>query len=217
MSWFTRIFHSRNLYGDLAEEMRAHIEEKTEQFVREGMSREEAMQAARRAFGNATLIEERGREAWQWPRLESLLADAKFALRQLRRSPGFAVTAVLTLALGIGANTAIFTLIDSIMLRPLPYPQQDRLMAIDSIDNGRAAAISPRAGFGPGRSTRSRSLRSRATRPDTESNVAGNDESERVFGSAVTVNTFDTLGFVRRWAASSHRRMRSPARIWWSC
>ena len=142
MSWFTRIFRRRNLYGDLAEEMREHIAEKTEQFMREGMSREDATRAARRAFGNAALIEERGREAWQWPRLESLLADAKFALRQLRRSPGFAVTAVLTLALGIGANTAIFTLVDSIMLRPLPYPQQERLVAFVP-DNGQSRRLFP--------------------------------------------------------------------------
>src|SRR5580658_9581813 len=117
MSSFTRVvsrifWRRRERYSGLAEEIREHLEEKTEQFVREGMSREEAVRAARWAFGNATLIEEQGREAWQWPRLESLIADAKFALRQLRRSPGFALTAVLTLALGIGANTAIFTLID---------------------------------------------------------------------------------------------------------
>src|ERR1700751_5256427 len=101
MSWFARLFRRDDLYNDLAEEMREHLEEKTEQFMREGMSREEAEHAARRAFGNATLIEERGREAWQWPRLESLLADAKFALRRIRNSPGFAATAILTLALGI--------------------------------------------------------------------------------------------------------------------
>ena len=185
MSWFTRIFRRRNLYGDLAEEMREHIAEKTEQFMREGMSREDATRAARRAFGNAALIEERGREAWQWPRLESLLADAKFALRQLRRSPGFAVTAVLTLALGIGANTAIFTLVDSIMLRPLPYPQQERLVRI--------------SGYFPKGWIRAWQERSQSLEwisgysPDTESNVAGNDGSERVFGSAVTINAFDTL------------------------
>src|SRR5271154_977233 len=113
MSWLTRIifrifWRRRNLYNDLAEELRAHIEEKTEQFVREGMSREEAAHAARRAFGNATLIEERGREAWQWPRLESIGADVKYGLRQFRKSPGFSFTAILTLALGIGFNTAIF-------------------------------------------------------------------------------------------------------------
>ena len=70
MSWLSRIFRRENLYNDLAAEMREHIEEKTEQFMREGMSREEAEHAARRAFGNATVIEERSREVWQWPRLE---------------------------------------------------------------------------------------------------------------------------------------------------
>jgi len=176
--------------------MREHLEEKTEQFMREGMSREEATRAARRAFGNATLIEERGREAWQWPRLESLLADAKFALRQLRRSPGFAVTAVLTLALGIGANTAIFTLVDSIMLRPLPYPHQEDLMRISGTDEqGRPSAADFPKGWIKGWQERSQSFQSiSGYSSNTESNVTGNDQSERVFGSAVTVNTFDTLG-----------------------
>ena len=196
MSWLPRIFGRRDLYGDLAEEMREHLEEKTEQFMREGMSREEATRAARRAFGNATLIEERGREAWQWPRLESLLADAKFALRQLRRSPGFAVTAVLTLALGIGANTAIFTLVDSIMLRPLPYPHQEDLMRISGTDEqGRPSAADFPKGWIKGWQERSQSFQSiSGYSSNTESNVTGNDQSERVFGSAVTVNTFDTLG-----------------------
>ena len=196
MSWFTRIFRRRNLYGDLAEEMREHIAEKTEQFMREGMSRENATRAARRAFGNAALIEERGREAWQWPRLESLLADAKFALRQLRRSPGFAVTAVLTLALGIGANTAIFTLVDSIMLRPLPYPQQERLVRLSGTDEqGRPSASDFPKGWIRAWQEHSQSFESiSGYAASTESNVTGNDQSERVFGSAVTVNTFDTLG-----------------------
>jgi len=187
MSWFTRIFRRRNLYGDLAEEMREHLEEKAEQLVREGMSREEATRAAQRAFGNAALIEERGREAWQWPRLESLLADAKFALRQLRRSPGFAVTAVLTLALGIGANTAIFTLVDSIMLRPLPYPEQERLISVSG------DALFPK-GWVRALQEHSQSFTSLSGYgPNAEANIAIGDTSERVFGSKVSVNTFDTL------------------------
>jgi predicted permease len=194
MSWFARFFHRDNLYRDLAAEMRQHMEEKSEQLVRDGMSREEAARAARRAFGNATLIEERGREAWQWPRLETFVADAKFALRQLRRSPGFAVTAVLTLALGIGANAAIFTLIDSIMLQPLPYPHQERLMAIYSIENGRLTGYFPK-GWIRAWQEHSQSFESiSGYGPNAESNVTGNDQSERVFGSAVTVNTFGTLG-----------------------
>jgi predicted permease len=194
MNWFARIFGRRDLYGDLADEVLEHLEEKTEQFMRDGMSREEATRAARRAFGNAALIEERGREAWQWPRIESLLADAKFAMRQLRRSPGFAVTAVLTLALGIGANTAIFTLIDSIMLQPLPYPQQGRLMAIDSIENGRSGGYFPK-GWIRAWEEHSQSFASiSGYGPNVELNITGNDQSERVFGSGVTVNSFDTLG-----------------------
>ena len=194
MSWFTRFFRRSDLYNDLAAEMREHIDEKTEQFVREGMSREEAARAARRAFGNATLIEERGREAWQWPRLETFVADAKFALRQLRRSPGFAITAILTLALGIGANTAIFTLIDSIMLRPLPYPHQERLVTIDSIENGRSTGYFPKGWIRAWQEHSQSFVSISGYAPSMEFNVTGNDQSERVFGSAVTVNTFDTLG-----------------------
>ena len=193
MKWLTSIFRRHNLYSDLAEEMREHLEEKTAQFMREGMSRDEAEHAARRAFGNSTLIEQQGREAWQWPRLESLLADAKFALRQLRRSPGFAITAVLTLALGIGANTAIFTLIDSIMLRPLPYPQQERLVSVTGVGGGGGASLFPK-GWVRALEQHSQSFTSfSAYGPNAESNIAIGDTSERVFGSKVTVNIFDTL------------------------
>ena len=130
MSWLAPIFRRRKLYGDLAEEMREHLEERSEQFMREGMSREEATRAARRAFGNATLMEERGREAWQWPRFESLLRDISFSARLLRKSPGFALVAILTLTLGVGANTAIFSLLNGLLLRPLPVPDAQRLVLL---------------------------------------------------------------------------------------
>src|ERR1700751_3963090 len=126
MSWFARIFFRGDLYRELSAEMRAHLEEKTEQFIREALSREAAEHAARRAFGNAALIEQRGREVWQWPRLESVLADVKYALRQLRKSPGFALTAVLTLALGVGANPAVFSGMNAVLgrFRGVADPQQ---------------------------------------------------------------------------------------------
>lgn len=135
MSWYSQIFRRRSVYSDLSDEIREHLEEKTEQLMRvEGLSRRDAEQASRRAFGNVALIEERGRAAWQWPTLESMWADFKFALRQLRKSPGFACTVVATLALGIGANTAVFSILDAVLLRPLPYAHADRLVVIWQTD-----------------------------------------------------------------------------------
>jgi len=77
-----------------------------------------------------TLLRERGREEWQWSRVESILADIKFAFRRLRKSPGFAVTVLLTLGIGIGANTTVFSVVDGVLLKPLPYPDSDRLVAL---------------------------------------------------------------------------------------
>ncbi len=131
MSWWERIVRRRHLYNDLSEEVREHIEEKIEQLMRlENLPRTEARQAALRAFGNPGLVEQRSRDVWQWPKLESLFAGLKLAFRRLTRSPGFAVTVLLTLAIGIGANTAVFTVVDSILLKPLPYPQPEQLVAV---------------------------------------------------------------------------------------
>src|SRR5215471_16201944 len=122
MSWLERIFRRRHLYDELGDEVREHIEEKTEQLMRlESLSRAEARQAALRAFGNPTLVQTRSRDVWQWSRLESLLADLKLALRRLRKSPGFAITVLLTLAIGIGANTTVFSVFENVLLKPLAY------------------------------------------------------------------------------------------------
>jgi predicted permease len=121
-----------------------------------------------------------------------MLKDIKFALRQLRKSPGFTLTAVLTLALGIGANTAIFSLVESIMLRPLPFPHQDRLARIDySADE---VSFFPK-GWIRALSEHSDSFSAvSGFSADAESNVAGTDSSDRVFGAEVMANAFDTLG-----------------------
>jgi predicted permease len=120
--WFSR----RRRYEELAESIQEHLDEKVEELIGAGLSCEEATYAARREFGNRIRIEERSREVWQWPQFESIWSDLKFALRQLRKSPGFATTVVLTLALGIGANTAIFSTMDAVLMRTLPVrdPQQ---------------------------------------------------------------------------------------------
>ena len=100
MDWIANCFRRRKLYDDLSEEMRLHIEERAEQLMGEGMSRKEAERQARMAFGNRAVLEEQSREVWQWPRLESIWADVRIAARNLRRSPGFTIAAVVTLARG---------------------------------------------------------------------------------------------------------------------
>src|SRR5262249_13639814 len=106
-----------------------HLQEKIEELVAAGMTREEASAAARREFGNAALMEERAREVWQW-RLDNLFRDLRITCRQLSRNPGFTITVILTLTLAIGANTAVFSMISALWLRPLPYPQPERLAAL---------------------------------------------------------------------------------------
>jgi hypothetical protein len=130
MSWFSRIFRRSNLYNELAEEMRLHLEERTEQLMSEGMSRKEAEHASRRAFGNRTVIEELSREVWQWSTLESIWTDVRYAIRQLRKSPGFTLTVLLSLALGLGANTTIFTFVNALLFLPPPVKDPGRLVEV---------------------------------------------------------------------------------------
>lgn len=141
MIWIKQLFARKSVYDDLAEEIRQHIDEKTEALIADGMSRQEAERAAKREFGNVTLIEERGREAWMWPLVESLWADTKFAFRQILKNFGFASTVILTLALGIGATTAIFSLVNAVLLRPLPFPEADRLVWLSQQDHSAPGVV----------------------------------------------------------------------------
>jgi predicted permease len=129
LSRFSRFFRNRR-YDDISVSIQEHLDERVDELMEEGMSRNEAERTARRGFGNVTLHRERSREVWQWQRLESLLTDLKHVCRRLVRSPGFAVTVVLTLAIGIGANTAVFSVLNSVLIRPLPYPEPEQLVAM---------------------------------------------------------------------------------------
>jgi predicted permease len=181
---------SQQQESDFEAELASHIDHDADEGVRAGLSPEEARRQALIRLGGAEQTRQAYRERKTLPPLESVMQDVRFALRQMRKAPGFTLTAVLTLALGIGANTVIYTLIDSIMLRPLPYARQDRLMRITGTTlpalpkgwirelGNNSKAFASIAGYGT----------------DAESNVSDGDTPDRVFGATVTVNAFKTLG-----------------------
>jgi predicted permease len=132
---------------DLDDDIRDHIERETEDNIARGMSPEEARRAAMRAFGNVALVREDARAVWIPPLLDQFAQDVRYAVRLLRRAPGFAAAAILTFALGIGATTAIFSIVDAAVLRPLPYPEPDRLVTVslhNPTSGRRATAMMPR-------------------------------------------------------------------------
>src|SRR5215510_8694891 len=130
MGWLKQIFSRRRRYDEIAESIREHLEEKIEDLMEDGLSREEATRKAHREFGNVTLIEERSREVWQWPMLETLFQDLRFGVRMLLKNKSFTAVAILSLALGIGANTAIFQLLDAVRLRMLPVKAPQELAEV---------------------------------------------------------------------------------------
>lgn len=134
MQWFKQLFTRRRRYGDLAVSIEEHLEEKIEELVEDGMSRADAERTARREFGNVTLIEERSREVWQWPMLESIWSDIAFTLRQLIKAPGFTATAVLTLALGIAVNATMFSMVSAFLLPRLPGRDPQNVVVVSSVN-----------------------------------------------------------------------------------
>jgi putative ABC transport system permease protein len=196
MNWVRQLFSRRRVYSDLSEEIREHLEEKIEELLASGVSREEAVAATRREFGNVTLIEQDSREVWRWPSLESLFADVRYGLRTLRKNPGFTSVAVLTLALGIGANTAIFSVVYAVLLKALPYRQADRLVMV--YENVRMPNYrNDRNESSPGNfsewMSHNTSFESMAAYRNRSFNVTGTGEPLRIEGEGVSGDFFTVL------------------------
>lgn len=124
------LFRRNRMDADLDEELRDHIDRQIEDNLSRGMGAEEARLKALRAFGNPLLLRDKTRATWSWNGIEQCVRDFRIGLRTLSRSPGFAIIAILIMAIGIGANVAIFTVIRSVLLQPLPYRDPDRLVSL---------------------------------------------------------------------------------------
>src|SRR5260370_34931185 len=181
---------------DLEEEMRLHRELKEKELIADGVEEREARYSANREFGNATYLRDCGRDAWGWSWLENFANDVCFGARMLWQNPGFTIVAVLTLALGIGANTAIFSYVNAWMIRPLPYPQAERLMVFESHDKQKGSTregVTSTASFLDFQKQNT-SFEQTALWAGWNFNLTGGGAAALVEGGRVSWNYFDALG-----------------------
>jgi putative ABC transport system permease protein len=181
---------------ELEQEMQFHLEMKERENQDAGMAAQDARYAARRQFGNVVALSERSREAWGWPAFESAVKDVKLALRALRRNPGFSALAVLTLALGIGANTAVYSVVQAVLLRPLPFPDPERVVMVWDRrpvfgDDRTYHASSPQFFAWQ---TQTKSLESIAAMSGGSGLVNIADEPTEISGVSVSADFFRTMG-----------------------
>jgi len=197
MNWFKQLFSRRRLYNDLSEEIQAHLEEKIEELVASGMPRKEAAASARREFGNVTLVEQDSRTVWRWAAIEDFFMDVRFGARMLRKNPGFAAVAIVTLALGIAANSTIFSMVSGWMLRPPSIKDPGRMVMILSTN--------PAKGWGWDRNPvsvpdfvawrgQNHSFEGMAASEWGDFALTGGAEPERLNGLRVSESYFDVLG-----------------------
>src|SRR5215472_2954873 len=180
------LFRREQADRELSAELKFHLQQQIEQYVDQGMAPEEARYAALREFGALQQIKEECREAREVSLLEDFVQDLRFAARTVIKNPGFTGVIVLTLALGIGANTAIFSLVNGVLLQPPPYPEPDRLVGVWDMSCPKGGVLAYQQ--------RLQTIDMGAYTADTGFNLSGNGEAVRLTGSAVSSNLLPLLG-----------------------
>jgi predicted permease len=207
---------------DLDQEIRDHIEMATQDNIDRGMSPEEARHAAVRKFGNLTLPKEDSREVWSLVWLEQLLQDMRFALRMLCKSTGFSAIAILTLAIGIGGNAAVFSVVNSVLLKPLNYPKAEELVSLHQTAPGAAGLADFENGLllSPSMyvtyAEQNRTFQSMGVWITGTANVTGLEEPEQVRTVEVSDGVLQALGTppgVGRWFSAVDQIPRGPERV----
>jgi predicted permease len=221
MTWFKQLLSRRRLYSDLSGEIQEHLDEKIEELVATGMSRKEATAAARRGFGNLSLLEGDSRDVWRWLSIENLFADVRYGLRMLGRNPVFTVVGLLTIAIGIGANAAVFSVVNGVLLKPLNYPKSEELVSLHQIAPGAAGLadfengllLSPSMYFTY--SEHNRTFQSLGVWVTDTANVTGLAEPEQVRVVAVSDGVLEALNVapeVGRWLSQVDQVAGGPDR-----
>ena len=222
MNWLRQLFSRGRLNRELSEEIQAHLDEKVEELVADGMSRDEAMRSARREFGNVGLIEEDCREVWAWPSVEEVFFDIRYALRSLTHSPVFAVVALLTIAIGVAANAAVFSVVNSVLLKPLNYSNPEELVALHQVAPGaegladfeNGLLLSPSMYFTY--ADHNQTFQSLGVWITGTANVTGMAEPEQVRTVSVSDGVLQTLGVppaVGRWFSQVDQVPNGPVRV----
>jgi predicted permease len=194
LRWIRSLFERDRMDRDLADEIALHIEEKAEELVATGLTRDAAVREARRAFGNVTAIRERSRDVWRWRAGHDMASDVRYAMRQLRHNPSFAGAAILTLAIGIGANSAIFSVVNAVVFRSLPYHEPGALVSVASANlrsGGQPTSLSYFTFF---EFRRAGVFERIASYRDEGLTLTGGDRAVQLDGQIVSWDLFDLLG-----------------------
>ena len=216
------LFHRARIENDTEEELRAHVQHRADDLQRSGLTRAEAERRARIEFGGHEKFKEECREATGTHFLHTLFQDLRFGLRMLRKNPGFTATALLTIAIGIGANAAVFSVVNSVLLKPLNYPKPEELVALHQVAPGAAGLadfengllLSPSMYFTY--AEQNRAFQSLGVWTKDISNVTGLEEPEQVRAVVVSDGVLQALSVapqVGRWLMAADQAPRGPQRV----